>query len=249
MSPQPVGESLKFSFGRGHMVGKGPYIALPLNDENFEERLTTAYYRGVDIIEFRIDLLKKIEKDYIIDHLRKIKEKGLKTILTIRAKWEGGGHEINDKDRLKIFNYCIDLIDYLDIEFSSMDIIKDVVDLARRYGKDVIISFHDFDRTPSEEFLQKLIDKSFELGADITKLSLKVNSEDDVGRILSISYKNKLLGRKLIAIGMGELGKITRVAGYFFGSIITYTYIGKSVAPGQIEINKLLEELKFYGLR
>ena len=48
---------------------------------------------------------------------------------------------------------------------------------------------------------------------------------------------------------MGEIGKITRVAGFFFGSIMTYTFVGKSFAPGQIELNRLIEELKFYGIR
>ena len=226
-----------------------PYIALPLSDEDFDEKLEKAFYRDIDIIEFRVDLLKHLDIEYIIRHLRKIKERGFKTILTVRAKWEGGGTEIKDTERLEIYQKCIDLVDYVDIELSSLDIINDVVNLAKNNNREVIISFHDFEKTPSEEAIQSFIDKSFQYGADISKISVKVNCEDDVGRILSISYKNKLLGRKLIAIGMGELGRITRVAGYFFGSIITYTYIGKSVAPGQIEINKLLEELKFYGLR
>lgn len=226
-----------------------PYIALPLNDEDFDSKLEKAYYRGIDIIEFRVDLLNNRNIDYIIQHLRKIKEKGLKTILTIRAKWEGGGCEIDDKERLNIFEKSINLVDFIDIELSSIDIREDVINLGRKYGTQIIISYHDFEKTPSDEVIQKIIDDTFSLGGDISKLAFKVNNENDVGRILSISYKNKSLGRKLIAIGMGELGKITRVAGYFFGSMITYTYIGKSVAPGQIEINKLLEELKFYGLR
>ena len=226
-----------------------PYIALPLNDEDFEDKITTAYYRGVDIIEFRVDLLKNLEIDYIIQHLRKIKENGLKIILTVRAKWEGGGQEIDDNTRFNIFKNCVDLVDYLDIELSSTEIIGDVIKLGKDKGKEIIVSFHDFEKTPSEEVIQSIIDKSFDVGADISKYAFKVNSEDDVGRILSISYKNKLLGRKLIAIGMGELGRITRVAGYFFGSLITYTYIGKSVAPGQIDVDKLIEELRFYGLK
>ncbi len=231
------------------MKKKLPYIALPLTDEDFDNKLETAYYRDVDIIEFRVDLLKNKDIDYIIKHLRKIKEKGLKTILTIRAKWEGGGCEIEDEKRLKIFEKCINFIDFIDIELSSIDIREKIIDLSRKNGIEVIVSYHDFEKTPSNEVIQKIIDDTFSLGGDISKFAFKVNNENDVGRILSISYKNKVLGRKLIAIGMGELGKITRVAGYFFGSMITYTYIGKSVAPGQIELNKLLEELKFYGLR
>jgi len=226
-----------------------PYVALALSDEDFDNKLKEAFYRGIDIIEFRVDLLENLEIDYIRKHLRKIKEKDIDVILTVRAKWEGGGHEIDDNYRFNIYKECIDLIDYLDIELSSNNLLSDVVELGNKSKKNIIISFHDFEKTPSEEVLQGLIDKSFKYGADISKLATKVNTEDDVAKLLSISYKNKKLGRRLITIGMGELGKITRVAGYFFGSIITYTYIGKSVAPGQIEINKLLEELRFYGIK
>ncbi|RUM62129.1 MAG: type I 3-dehydroquinate dehydratase [Persephonella sp.] len=231
------------------MEKKLPYVALALSDEDFDSKLQEAFYRGIDIIEFRVDLLENLEIDYIRKHLRKIKEKDIDVILTIRAKWEGGGHEIDDNYRFNIYKECIDLVDYLDIELSSNNLLGDIVELGNKNKKNVIISFHDFEKTPSEEVLQGLIDKCFKYGADISKIATKVNTEDDVAKLLSISYKNKKLGRRLITIGMGELGKITRVAGYFFGSIITYTYIGKSVAPGQIEINKLFEELRFYGIK
>jgi 3-dehydroquinate dehydratase-1 len=39
---------------------------------------------------------------------------------------------------------------------------------------------------------------------------------------------------------MGELGKFTRVVGFSFGSLLTYTFFGKPVAPGQIEAEELI---------
>jgi len=39
---------------------------------------------------------------------------------------------------------------------------------------------------------------------------------------------------------MGELGKLTRVAGPPFNSVITYSFVGKAVAPGQINLEDMI---------
>jgi len=109
-----------------------------------------------------------------------------------------------------------------------------------------LVSYHDFEKTPSEEEIQKIIDKSISKGADIVKYAFKAKTFDDVSRILCITNKNK--DKKLVAIAMGEVGRITRLAGYMFGSLITYTYIGVSFAPGQIEVDRLKEDMYFYSL-
>jgi 3-dehydroquinate dehydratase-1 len=65
-----------------------------------------------------------------------------------------------------------------------------------------------------------------------------------MARVMCITNKNK--DKNIVAISMGEIGKITRVAGFIFGSLITYTYIGQSFAPGQIEVRKLNELIEFF---
>ena len=42
---------------------------------------------------------------------------------------------------------------------------------------------------------------------------------------------------------MGEVGSFTRVVGFSFGSLLTYTFFGRPVAPGQIEAEKLIKLL------
>ncbi len=42
---------------------------------------------------------------------------------------------------------------------------------------------------------------------------------------------------------MGEVGSFTRVVGFSFGSLLTYTFFGKPVAPGQIEAERLIKLL------
>ena len=228
---------------------KPPYIAIPLNDDKFDERLNEAFFRGADIIELRVDMLKDREINHINKLLREVKNKDMLTILTVRAKWEGGETEISDEERVEIINNCLKFSDFVDIELSSHDLLEEVKDNIKLADKKLIVSYHDFEKTPSEEVIRGIIEKSLKVGADVVKYAFNVNHYDDVGRIMSITYEYYKKGKSLIAIGMGDLGKITRVAGYFFGSIITYSYIGSSVAPGQIEISKLKDELNFYNIR
>ncbi|WP_457642272.1 type I 3-dehydroquinate dehydratase [Persephonella sp.] len=228
-------------------LGYRPLIALPLNDKNLDQNLIKAKEKNIDIIEIRVDMFSNLEIDYIVEKVKQAKEKGFYTIVTVRSKKEGGVKDIPDNERLKIFEVVSDYSDILDIELTSDNIQKDVIKIAREKNILSLVSYHDFEKTPSEREIQEIIDSSVKLGADIIKYAFMVKNVEDVGRILSVTHKNR--DKKLVAIGMGEVGKITRVAGFFFGSLITYTYIGKSVAPGQIEVEELIKELEFYGLR
>lgn len=225
---------------------KYPLIVLPVDDNDLEKTLSIAVDKGIDIIEMRIDQFSSFETEYILEKAQLIKKYDLGVIATVRSK-EEGGVDIPDNDRIRIFERVVEYADILDIELTSSSINKKVIEIAKDEGKLALVSYHDFEKTPTEEKIQEIIDKSAELGADIIKYAFKVDNYEDVSRILCVTSKNR--DKKLVAIGMGELGKITRVAGYFFGSIFTYTYIGKSFAPGQIEAGRLMEELKFYGLR
>ena len=223
-----------------------PLVVLPVDDKDLEKRLSIALDYGIDMIELRIDQFSDFSKDYVVEKAKTVKDYNFGIIATVRSKEEGGVF-IPDEQRVEIFEAVAGLVDILDIELTSEKINRKVIEIAKDEGKLSLVSYHDFEKTPDERFIQSLIDKGVFLGANIIKYAFKVNSCEDVNRILCVTGKNR--DKKIVAIGMGELGKITRVAGFFFGSVLTYTYIGKSFAPGQIEARKLIEELKFYGLR
>jgi len=222
-----------------------PLVVLPVDDNGLENRLAAAVDKGIDMVELRIDQFSDLSVDYVVSKAKLVKEYNLGMICTVRSKEEGGADIPNDK-RLELFEAVAGLADILDVELSSK-INRKVIEIARDEGKIPLVSYHDFEKTPPEDEIQSIINRASQLGAGIIKYAFKVNSTQDVSRILCVTARNR--DKKLVAIGMGELGKITRVAGFFFGSVLTYTYIGRSFAPGQIEAGKLIEELKFYGLR
>ena len=226
-------------------LGEKPLIALPVDDKDFEKTIETAKEKKVDIIELRIDQFSDRSLDYIVNKASFVKELGLGVLTTIRSAKEGGT-PISDYERERIFKAVAPYSDILDIELSSETMIDKVVKISKENNCLTLISYHDFEKTPSEEEIQQIIDKSASKGADIIKYAFKAKTLDDVSRILCVTNKNK--DKKLVAIAMGELGRITRMAGFAFGSLITYTYIGVAFAPGQIEVDKLREDMIFYGL-
>ena len=102
---------------------------------------------------------------------------------------------------------------------------------------DVIISYHNYEMTPELGELEQIMNKCFEFGADIAKIATLVNVNRDNSKILSL-YKAP--GR-LVAIGMGELGKISRIVAPFLGAEFTYASLtdDNPTAPGQISYIKL----------
>jgi len=102
-------------------------IAIPTTDENFDEVLLKA--RNADILEFRVDSFTNKDISFVSGLLKKAKENGFETILTIRSEKEGGAYVEN---RVEMFEKLMPLSDYTDIELSSTDIIAYISRLSKR---------------------------------------------------------------------------------------------------------------------
>lgn len=215
-------------------------IAVPLTDRKFEENLRACKEKGCDIVELRVDLFEKKSPDWVLRHVEKAQKMGLKTILTVRSEKEGGKKVEN---RMDIFESISPVSDYTDIELSSKELIRAVKDVVRLYGKKLILSYHNFELTPPNWVLKEIYREARRFGADIVKMAVRANSYEDVKRLLCIDED----GDKVL-IAMGELGKISRLAGFVFGSVITYSFLEEAIAPGQISLEEMVRlRDMFYG--
>ncbi|MEM1590153.1 MAG: type I 3-dehydroquinate dehydratase, partial [Candidatus Bathyarchaeia archaeon] len=127
--------------------------------------------------------------------------------------------------------------DYIDIELSSQDIISQVRDIVKTAGKKLIISYHNFELTPANWILREVFREARRWDADIVKISVKANSYQDTARLLCLGKEE---GEKIL-IAMGEYGKVSRVAGFVFGSVISYAFVGSAVAPGQLNLEEMVK--------
>ncbi len=162
----------------------------------------------------------------IIDQIQEITD--VPIILTNRTVREGGFFRGSEEKRTAILRDNANLVEYIDIELSTEPELRDQV---IENANNTIISYHNFEYTPSFDDLQDIVDESLEIG-DIAKVALKPLEIDDTYILLRLIMNNE----NLIGISMDELGSYTRVVGPLIGSPITYASIENESAPGQLDV-------------
>jgi 3-dehydroquinate dehydratase-1 len=149
------------------------------------------------------------------------------------------GNESTGKRKMALLSAVEAGAAYVDIEIEAeAPYKKEIIQAAFLQESQVILSYHNYERTPSKKQLETIIEQCFSQGAHIAKIACQVHSEADSSRILSIyDYPGQLHKGKIVAIGMGEKGKITRLAAPLLGAPFTYASLstGKETGPGQLD--------------
>lgn len=206
-------------------------IAIPIFQENKEEIIKVAkdcIEKGADILELRIDGIKKPNPELVKEILKEI---DYPIIATNRISSEGGSFKGTEEERINILKECANLVDYIDIELQTD---KKYIQAIKDTGVKTIISYHDFKKTPNLEFILDIIKQEKELG-DIAKIALMPNNLEDTITILAVlSHCNNT-----VAISMGELGSYTRVIASKFNAPFTFAVANDKTAPGQIDIETM----------
>ncbi len=224
-------------------VGK---VCIPIVETTVEKALVAIKEanRWADLIELRADFLKRVKLALLLENRQK------PFIVTHRRKEEGGKYKGRERKRLSVLQEAIDLgADYIDVELASeRSSLQGFI--RNKEGTQVILSFHDFRRTPSVKELQRLFGQMVRLGADVIKIVSFAGSWEDNLSILSLIPFAKARRRKIVAFCMGEKGKISRLFSPFLGAAWTYASLsrGKASAPGQLTVKEMKEIWKMLKL-
>ena len=136
-------------------------------------------------------------------------------------------------------------IKYIDFDVATdNNILKNI---KKKFPKiQLIISSHNFKKTPAKNELESLAKTMFTKGADIAKLVTTANSLFDSLKMLSFLSHLTKDGKKAICISMGEPGRLTRITGHLLGNYLMYAPLEEkdSTAPGQLTIKELKKILK-----
>lgn len=229
-----------------------PKICIPLTGKNITSilgEINDLNQVDHDLAELRIDLFEDVDDfSKVVDLLKKIREIYFKPLLfTFRTKKEGGVHDMSEENYFELIHMATDsgLIDMVDIElFSHEESLRKAVAFAHEKHIKVVMSNHDFHKTPDKDEIIKRLVKMQENGADISKIAVMPTCNDDVLELLSatMEVKNKY-GFPCITMSMGRLGAITRLSGELFGSCMTFAVVKNTSAPGQISAAKVKEVL------
>ena len=201
---------------------------------------------NADLIEWRIDFFDQVEDaEKLVETAKKLRQVmgKMPLLTTFRTHFEGGVKKLSEEE---YFDICRVLIkekatDLLDLElFRKTSKLKEIITEAHENNIYIIMSNHDFDKTPATSELERRLTLMKTYGADIAKIAVMPNSARDVLNLLlatdNMKYK---LNCPLITMAMGDLGKVTRISGEVFGSCLTFGTVGDASAPGQIESTNL----------
>lgn len=213
-------------------------ICIPIYEETYEaahKSAKNAILAGADLIELRIDAIKNPDPD---DVLKLIKDIEHPVIATNRKIEEGGLFDGSESERVEILLSAAKNADIIDIELqTNQEYLKKIVKAANS----TIVSYHDFNRTPSVEFLLDIVEREKDIG-DIAKFAVMPNKMSDTLIVLDVLSRVD----NTVGISMGDMGTYTRFIAPLFGSPITFASLGNKSAPGQIDIEitkNILHEL------
>lgn len=238
-------------------LGSVPRIAGIVERPYSETELAQLYQNGVSILEFRADVfpngptgvaryvqetpacqkfgrLGTLRIDYPADSPIEFANSPART----------GDDSSKAASRLNGFRELLPIVDAVDVEVESPERAA-LADLARRAGKRVVLSSHDFTKTPPPERFAAIVEIARRLEVDVLKLAVFAQNNDDLLRVLE--FNRTVDFACCVTIAMGEHGLLSRIAAPFFGSPISYGFLEAANAPGQLSAAELHAEfLRFH---
>jgi 3-dehydroquinate dehydratase-1 len=237
---------------RGQPLAGGalPAICIPLVARTADGLLAEARAAAAsrpDLLEWRVDHFEGIANPADVVALAagiKQASGGLPLLFTRRAAIEGGeAVALSDEQVAELYAaVCAagdaDLVD-IEMAFDPRHAAT-VLRAARAQGLAVVLSFHDFQRTPALEQLLQRFRQAHALGADLAKVAVMPHTPGDVLTLLQATWQaSRELPIAVAGMAMGPLGALSRVAGGEFGSALTFAMGRDASAPGQLPIADL----------
>ena len=240
---------------KGKVIGEGrPLVCVPIMEKGRQEILAEAKRLAdvqTEMVEWRVDAFEEVNSlNAIRDVLKSLGEIFTETIFvyTFRSKAQGGLVELDEESIIDIHEVAAEskVVDLVDIEFFTSENKKREIQKLQKMGVSIIASHLDFQQTPDKDTMGILLEKMLAGGADIVKLAVMPKTRFDVLALLEVTaeFKENYSDVPLVTMSMGAMGGISRVAGEYFGSCITFGAGAKASAPGQIASEKLGTILK-----
>lgn len=117
------------------------------------------------------------------------------------------------------------------------------ISAVKKQGSRLILSFHDFHKTPTETDLEKTLQNMRQKSPDIIKIASYAQSSSDMLRLISLYNRPFAFNASLILLSMGPQGVLSRIAAPLLGAPFTYAAADESskTAPGQLTVSRMEE--------
>ena len=233
--------------GHTAATAKMPIICTPLVGRTRDAVLAEVQRvvpKKPDILEWRVDFFEGIgnhaEVIALAADIRKAAN-GIPVLFTRRSIREGGEKiALDESGVLALYaavmaSRTIELIDYEMVNDAAH--IAQVRAQSRAHGIQLVLSFHNFQATPTHAELCAKFALAQSLGADIAKVAVMPQRLEDVLTVLSATLESsQSLDIPLISMSMGAYGSLTRLFGWTCGSAMSFAIGAAASAPGQVPI-------------
>lgn len=214
---------------------------------------------AVDLVEWRVDRLAAVAGMDDADTAAAAVDRELRSLrrvlgerpllVTVRTAAEGGSWDVDDAAYEHVLGAVLasGVADAIDVEATRLPAAaRRLVDAAHERGTAVVASHHDMHATPARERIAGVLRGQQEIGADVTKIAVTPRDPGDVLTLLGAAWEMRTVhaDRPLIAISMGSLGAVSRVAGHVFGSAASFASVGEASAPGQLAASDLARMMR-----
>ncbi len=204
------------------------------------------------VLELRMDLISGDLKT-LMEKCRSSR-KPVKILVTNRRKESLSSVKISgERRRIALLKEAVHLgADYVDVELYTPDALrKDVLATVSAHGNRtrMIISHHDFSKTPSLEILKNIFHDCVECGAGVAKIVTLAKSSEDNLTVLSLLPYARDRKNDLIAFCMGEEGRESRIMAPLLGSYLSFASLkdGLASASGQLTVGEMEDVLNIAG--
>jgi len=215
-----------------------PIQSPPDSPDEFARR---ARRSGANAIELRADALAakgglSPEAIRFLAAQFRAAEPSLFLILTPRARAEGGVASLSIARRREIIETGLPDVDAVDVELhSGGGLAPWAAEHAAAAGKRLILSNHDFQKTPAIAALDALFAEAAAWPDAILKIAAATPRRTDLVRLVEWTCR-RAAERPLATMSMGDGGRAGRVLLAALGSRLAFATFGEASAPGQIDV-------------
>lgn len=230
--------------------GRFPTICTPLvgcTRELVLAEVALVVAKQPDLLEWRVDFFHEIGNvSAVVALAGEIRQAagGIPVLFTRRSIHEGGEPiPLNEKQVVALIEaVCASrTVELVDFEMNNDPVhIAQVRTAAKTHGIGLVLSYHNFQSTPSQKELSQRFAQAQSLGADVAKIAVMPQRLEDVLSVLGATLESsQKLDIALVSMSMGSYGSLTRLFGWAFGSAMSFAVGAAASAPGQVPIEDM----------
>ena len=191
-----------------------------------------------DVVELRVDTWP----DRAVEGAEFAKASPVPVLVTVRRPEEGGQNALPAAERERLAGLFLPGAALLDVEIASMGEMQALISRAKAAGTLVVASFHNFTGTPELEVLRAKRDAALAAGADLVKFATTLHSAADMATLAALLEEPG--HAPMSVMGMGALGRVSRLLFAQLGSVLNYGYLDRATVPGQWPAARLRELIR-----